>query len=312
MSDDEIKLMHLGVSANSSSPGAIDSDILQNLLHLDNDVVLGKAGPVTKLDMLPVDIWMELFEILDIKTLTVLRRVCKSFRSMINDVPSYRLIYNQVPSLLRVSIITGVASFFSISDLHRAYRSTRCGIRKCCNDGEFVYLLGLYRICHTHVEKIKLFGMESTMEMSFKESALHIRNLPRMNFSLERSLAPKSCIFLDENQVKAAQRRRDLPAWLYAKRVEFPAPNHSLRLGASLRIPWFDPATRRPSWGFFCAAENRRRLGLPAETLQPFLSTVCISSRPTNSILEHFEDCKAARQRWKKYALVDKDRGEKW
>ena len=250
---------------------------------------------------------MELFEIFDIKTLTMLRRVCKSFRSMIDDTPAYRLIYNQVPWLLRVSIISEVASFFSISDLHRAYRSIRCGIRKCCNDGEFVYLLGLYRVCHTHAKKIKSFAMPPSTEKSFRESTLHVRNLPRMISSFGRSLEPLSRIILDGNQIKAAQRRQALPPWLYAKRVTLPGRHLASPPESCLKVPWFDSATGRTSWGFYCIAENQQRLGLSDRYPLDELSVRCIEARNANSILEHFENCEAARQRWKKYALVDKE-----
>lgn len=300
MSGDEIKLSCLGVPANPNLHGTVDPSTLHELLPLDNDKVKIRAVPTERLNIFPLDIWMELFDVLDIMTLTLLRRVCKSFRSMIDDMPSYRLIYEQVPELLRASIVSGVGSFFSIADLHRAYRSTRCGIRNCANDGEFIYLLELHRICYTHLRRIKLFALPQSLKMLFADSDHHVRGLPRMDSLLARLIL----IFLDKNRINAAQRRRTLPAWLYTNQVNLPDSSPWHILGSCLRIPWFDSATARPSWGFHCAVEYRPGPELPSEDIYSSFPRKSIMSRSAKSILKHFEKCEAAQRKWKEYALM--------
>ena len=99
--------------------------------------------PLGQLDSLPLEIFQNILEQLDLHTLILVQ--CLSHRSklLVSSIPQYRDILAYAPNALRAILSTGLASHFSIETLYSALRSQVCFM--CGSFGAFLYLLSCRR-----------------------------------------------------------------------------------------------------------------------------------------------------------------------
>ena len=86
-------------------------------------------------------------ELLDLSTLTLLRRVSRRFRQTIDELKRYEAVHAQAPDALRAAFSLEIASadFFTCKALYKSLCGTNCFL--CGRFGGYLYLLRCLRVC---------------------------------------------------------------------------------------------------------------------------------------------------------------------
>ncbi|KAF8535724.1 hypothetical protein BDD12DRAFT_641656, partial [Trichophaea hybrida] len=97
------------------------------------------------LEGMPIEVLWNIFEGLDLESLTSLRRVTTFIRSIVSSIPLYAKIIDSVPHIVRTYLSTSSASSITLYDIRDALHSTRCF--GCGNFGLRLWLPRCVRVC---------------------------------------------------------------------------------------------------------------------------------------------------------------------
>ena len=123
-------------------------DDIDKTSHVDLGLDFASKRPrygLGALEKLPLELVHLVLVRLDVRSLTVFRRVNKSARLVTNLIPQFRRILVHAPALIRGSLNIGSARFFSCQDLYETLSTAECD--SCGDFGGYLYLVTCRRVC---------------------------------------------------------------------------------------------------------------------------------------------------------------------
>ncbi|KAH7311916.1 hypothetical protein BKA65DRAFT_157505 [Rhexocercosporidium sp. MPI-PUGE-AT-0058] len=159
----------------------IDSYSLDRHCPLDNQkkrfklaVGTPQCGSVLKsrLQDLPIELYHNCLQYLDIGTITTLRRVSQTTRSAIDSLFQYQELYEHAPNALRACLRTGIAPHIPLLRLHRALTTMEC------------------HFCKTSETPSIKFSSYLSLHTGYRTCLFCIRNNPLLKSTEFKSIMP--------------------------------------------------------------------------------------------------------------------------
>jgi hypothetical protein len=114
--------------------------LLDNGRHLD-----GASHGLGDLDMFPVELQSIILVQLDLKTLTNFRHVNRQAMEVVDTLPEYQSILQQIPASLRAMFSVDLGESITCQKFYETLCTANC--EGCRQSAEFIYLLKCCRIC---------------------------------------------------------------------------------------------------------------------------------------------------------------------
>ncbi|CAG8961941.1 hypothetical protein HYFRA_00013721 [Hymenoscyphus fraxineus] len=147
LTSDEFRL--LTWSRSSLSRETIPPPSLQKHCPLDNgrhEPQNGEdynASTLGVLRALPIEMIHSILNLLDLQSLTDLRRISWGIQALVNTLPTYKAIVHHTPDVLRALLSTKMAGYYTAQDMFNALCIQSCF--GCGNFGPFIDLFTGYR-----------------------------------------------------------------------------------------------------------------------------------------------------------------------
>jgi hypothetical protein len=156
----------------------LDDAELETRCPLDNGRHTGgqpqhSAG---QLDALPCELIDQVLSLLDVPSLTTLRRVNRRAMSLVDSLPPYRHIWTHCPEVLR-AIISIDASHFDCNTLYKTSTTAQCS--SCDRFGGYLYLITCKRVCYLCFSRKEEY-LPVTLTAATRRSKILKRTLMRL------------------------------------------------------------------------------------------------------------------------------------
>lgn len=120
---------------------------IKNLCPLDNRHDFGKPNcTLGVFEQFPRELFCMIFNLLDLQSVTNLRRVNKQARLLVDSIPEYKTTIECSPTSIQASLSIGSARWFSCRDLYEKLVTAECDI--CGDFGGYLYLVTCRRVCY--------------------------------------------------------------------------------------------------------------------------------------------------------------------
>jgi hypothetical protein len=158
----------------------LETKDLERCCPLDNGHHEGQepSASLGELDTLPLELLQPILLDIDLKSLTVLRSVSRSFRKTIDSMKEYDDIITHAPSTLRAALSINLGSWISCRQVYNTLCSQECA--GCRRFGPFLYLLSCSRVCYICLLKDQRFlpMVPEYAKTAFKLSSQQLAGLP--------------------------------------------------------------------------------------------------------------------------------------
>jgi hypothetical protein len=180
---DQVILENISLLAPTRSfyTGAmLEAKDLERCCPLDNGHHEGQEPSATlgQLDTLPLELLQPILLDLDLKSLTALRSVNRTFRKTIDSIKEYDDIITHGPTSLRAALSINLGSWISCRQLYNTLCSEQC--TGCRRFGPLLYLLSCSRVCYVclHEDRRFLPMVPIYAKPAFKLSSQNLADLP--------------------------------------------------------------------------------------------------------------------------------------
>ncbi|PVH73384.1 hypothetical protein DL98DRAFT_519951 [Cadophora sp. DSE1049] len=162
----------------------IDPSSLQLLCPLDNEkrkfrltVGTPRDGNAMQstLQSLPIELYHNCLQYLDLQSITTIRRVSQTTRSAVNSLLQYKELYEHAPHALRACLRTGIAPHIPLLRLHNALTTMEC--HYCTTSDSSSFKFSSYLSLHT----------------GYRTCLFCIRNNPLLKTAEFQTLIPLCC-----------------------------------------------------------------------------------------------------------------------
>ncbi|KAI1459921.1 hypothetical protein F4805DRAFT_36205 [Annulohypoxylon moriforme] len=195
-----------------------------------------------QLDILPPELISQIFLLLDIPTLTALRRVNHRTMNLIDSLPQYRVIFELCPNVLR-AIICVEATFFDCRTLYQTLSTSKC--ETCRRFGMFLYLITCRRVCCFCFYKYYAMSViEATEHLLVSEVDLLRLPLPRIS-----TRHPWDCGLLFDRD---AVYKTVLDPSFTLSLVEYEDFDEATRRLTFISAPYLNSTNQLAEWGHYC------------------------------------------------------------
>jgi hypothetical protein len=294
----ELKLALLSIPASKGNGGAIDHKNLKKLRPLEKLSL--QLVPSQGLNLFPPEIWIAILLRTDLKSLLVFRSVCRASRQLVESIRYYRNLVGHFPNLLRAVLLTRIASWLNLSQIHQALTTKSC--EKCENFGEYIYLLKCKRYCGKHLSRHRQFQMTEAFWDRIHRFRNYSHCLPRLStipgkYRFEETgtslVSIGAVTFLDMDDVWRIMKKNHL---MRSRRfiMIYGPDKRFLPFACSIKAPWLNPMNNTLDWGCKCK--------------------FCPSNIPDSQIfsqdefLRHVDSCADARTAWLSFSPGAKGR----
>jgi hypothetical protein len=136
------------------------------------------SASLGQLDTLPLELLQPILLDIDLKSLTVLRSVNRTFRKTIDSIKEYDDIIAHAPTSLRAALSINLGSWISCRQLYNTLCSQECV--ECGSFGPFLYLLSCSRVCYICLREDQRFlpMVPEYAKTAFKLSSQKLADLP--------------------------------------------------------------------------------------------------------------------------------------
>lgn len=277
------------------------------------------------LERLPLELVHRVLVRLDVRSLTVFRRVNKSARLVTNSIPQLKRILVHAPALIRGCLNIGSAQFVSCQDLYATLSTAECD--SCGDFGGYLYLVTCRRVCFLcfteRADYLPLPRKDVTRKFGLDSNCIarlpHMKSFPgcyspraikcrRRQTLFDYSAAREAGIathgtvesmenYASETKTKRLKsyrsnlsRRRTGGANLRPPSYEDPFDGHCSnprRFMGIIRAPFFNSPTASPEWGFHCIACKSHHYRRPIDWRRKYT---------INGFQDHVRECGEIRE----------------